>query len=431
MAGSASEILEKMMSNKIVLETKMLKAAGTAALLLLMAACNDDGMVLENNTKFDPAKMEAEIRNIYEGKAVGFSYAINHKGKLARSGAWGQARRPVDGALPMTPDTRVHLASVSKTVNTILFLRTLRIAREWFPSSTLDLDQAVSPWLPDEWVQGGGFAGNSGVTFRQLLAHKSGLKQMWNAMSEADRDYWGNDWDGLQFVVANGTVIPDPEESGQYKNANHALFRILIPKIHKHLGLAPFVSIDETSAGNIYVDSLNKFVMQPIGINERVDCRFQDGGNYAMFYDLDGPRVEGFKSDRSDADCGGHAGLYMSALELARLLAYTRHSDELLTDVEREPMFEDALGWFWSEPGDEASARLRGRGDWYRNYNFSREGYWITTKPEKRQAALHTCVIKYPSQVEAVLLINSSLAEDTPTPCNGLSQAYQAALVTP
>ena len=392
--------------------------------LVLLAACSTpkDSVDLADKASFDPALMEAYLRETYEGRVVGFSYAINHDQLLARVGAWGYARRPEDGGLAMTPETRMHVASVSKNLNAVYFLNVLRQIRGLKGAGYAGLDDAVSPWLPDGWVQGMGFAGPDGVTFAQLLTHRSGLRQLFDAMSEQDQKSWGNDWAGLEFVVANG-AIPGAEPA--YKNANHALFRILTPQLIRASGLRNLVEVTEATAGPIYVELLNQFVFAPIGI-ARVDCRFDRAGNYAYYYDHDGPRTKGFVFDRSDQDCGGHAGLQLSALELARYLAYVRYSDAVLDDAARAEMYGRGLGW-WGDgivTGDAASARLYHGGDWYTWYD-GKEEY-----PE-HVAELHTCVLAFPRKVEAVLLINSSLPAGTPKPCDALVAAYEAALVAP
>ncbi len=374
-----------------------------------------------DKTVFDPALMEAKIRELYEGNVVGFSYAINHSGQLAAAGGWGDAQRSSTGgpgAVPMTEHTRIHLASVSKTVNAIFFLTFLHKWNALEPLEPIGLDDAISRWLPAEWVKGKGFAGEDGVTFRQLLKHESGLKQLFDAMSEEDRKAWGNDWDGLEFVVVNGAMPGSPRA---YKNANAALFRILIPKIYEPLLLLKEVTKD--NVGQLYVGLLNGWVMDDIGIDTRVDCHFDRAGDYAMYYDFDGPSTQGYIFDRGDEDCGGHAGLQMSAFEVARLLAYARHTDVLLGDAEREALHQDALGFYDRETtGDASVARLRKAGDWYDYYEGKEEN-------PQASAEIHTCVIAFPYQVEAVLLINSSLAPGTPRPCTGLTEAYEAALV--
>ena len=412
------------------LHTRMRQMGALLSGVLVLVACGPakdpppalgPGKVQDKAT-FDPALMEARIRELYEGNVVGFSYAINHKGALERAGGWGDAQRVAAGgaARPMTENTRIHLASVSKTVNAIFFLTMLHKLQDFPMYKYLSLDSPVSPWLPEDWVQGKGFAGQDGVTFRQILMHESGLKQMFDAMSEADRANWGNDWDGLEFVVANGAMPGSPRA---YKNANAALFRILIPEIYEPLLLLTEVGKDDV--GPMYVSMLNTWVLDNIGIEERVDCRFRRGEDYAMYYDFDGPSDAGYIFDRADESCGGHAGLQMSALEVAQLLAYARHSDVLLGEAEKEALHQDALGFYERETtGDMSTARLMKRGDWYHYY----EGK--DTNPQA-SAEIHTCVLAFPYEVEAVLLVNSSLAPGTPSPCAGLKDAYEKALVTP
>lgn len=390
------------------------------AVVGLLAACGGPGAKLADKTVFDPAIMEAEIRAAYEGHVVGFSYAINQGGQLARSGAWGLARRPVDGPAAMTPDTRQHLASVSKTVNAVFFLQAARRIEAALGYPYVELESPVAPWLPDGWVAGPGFTGANPLTFRQLLTHTSGFEQIFDGLTDAQKQPWGNDWSGLEYVVGLGAL---PGSARDYKNANHALFRVLIPRLFQKAGW-PIASVDENTAGALYVAMLNEQVLQPVGIS-RVACAFSSADDYALAYDFEEPAEPGYAAGLGLADCGGHAGLYMSALELARLLAYVRHSDAVLDGAARELMAAGALGWYDRvEAGLPETARLRKAGDWYVYYAGK------AAHPEKRKDQ-HNCVIWYPRGVEAVLLVNSSIGDGQPRPCTLLDQAYEAALVAP
>ncbi len=401
---------------------RFMRTALGAAAMAMLAACGDNevGFNLKSSDKeFAPEEMEQKIRDIYEGKVTGFSFTISQNGKLERAGGWGWARRPGDGSLPMSENTRVQLASVSKTVNAIYFLHVLRRINDFFGHEHVALDHAVSFWLPNQWVKGAGFAGSDGVSFRELLTHASGLRQMWDDLNDVDRQYWGNDWDGLEFVVANGTM---PGSQKGYKNANSALFRILIPQLLRESGVASLGDVSADSAGLIYVEYLNSYILSPLGMAP-VNCGYREEGDYAKLYDFDAPDKGGLIWSGSTANCGGHAGLYMSAMEMATLLAYARHDDQILDDMLRSEMSADALGWYNSiETHDDiALAKLRKGGRWILNYPHS------SNDADQDRAEARTCVIMYPRQVEAVLLINSSLASGTPSPCSGLDQAYQAA----
>jgi CubicO group peptidase (beta-lactamase class C family) len=390
--------------------------------LLVLAACSPPGGGLEltDKTAFDPALMEQFIRDAYEGNVVGLSYAINHKGKLARSGAWGLARSAVDGERAMAADTRQQLASVSKTVNAIFFLQAVRRINDALGYAYVDLDSPVAPWLPDGWTVGPGFTGSNPLTFRHLLTHTSGFKQIFDGLSDAEKAPWGNDWSGLEYVVSLGAM---PGSQQAYKNANPALFRILIPRLFQKAGLSPF-DVNENTAGALYVAMLNEQILLPLGI-DRVECSFQSAGNYALYYDFENLAEPGTALNRALKDCGGHSGLYMSAVELAKLLAYARYTDTVLDDEARDRMAQQALGWFNRvSTGDPDTARLRKRGDYY-HYYVDKEQH-----PEKAKEQ-HTCAIWYPRQVEAVLLVNSSVGNGAPMPCDLLDQAYEAAIVGP
>lgn len=391
-------------------------------LIFFLAACSTpDGPVLSDGNTFDPGVMEAKIRAYYQGRVVGFAYAINHDQLLARSGAWGMARRSIDGGQPMTVQTRFQVASVSKAVNAIYFFSVLRRVQTKKGPDYVGLDSPVSPWLPPSWIQGPGFMGPNGVTFRQLLAHTSGLRQIWDGLDKDARKPWGNDWDGLKYVVSLGAKPGFPRA---YKNANSALFRILIPRLLRVSGVGSLVEITKDTAGPAYVAYLNQYLFAPLGI-AWVDCQVRRDGNYAMFYDYDGPRLAGFFSGWGEQDCGGHAGLQLSVMELAKLLAYVRYTDLILDDAGRQAMSGQALGWFnRKNVGTPETAKLLKAGDWY-NYYIDKD-----TQPSA-VAAIHACVMQYPRKVEAVLLINSTIAGGAPRPCDGLDQAYEAAVAGP
>ncbi|WP_287408300.1 serine hydrolase domain-containing protein [Oceanithermus sp.] len=393
-----------------------------SVLVLALAACgapkNPGG--ISDKGGFDPELMEQYLRNAYEGNVVGFSYAINHKGKLARSGAWGLARRAVDGEQAMAADTRQLLASVSKTVNAIFFLQAMRRINDALGYVYVDLDSPVAPWLPDAWTAGPGFTGGNPLTFRHLLAHTSGFGQIFDGLTDAEKALWGNGWSGLEYVVGLGAMPGSPRD---YKNANPALFRILIPRLFQKAGLSPF-EVNENTAGALYVAMLNEQILLPLGIG-RVECSFQSAGNYALYYDFENPAQPGTDASRALKDCGGHSGLFMSAVELAKLLAYARYDDGILDDEARDRMAQQALGWYNRvSTGDPDTARLRKRGDYYSWY-VDKETYpWLANEQ-------HTCAIWYPRQVEAVLLVNSSVGNGAPMPCDLLDQAYQAAVAGP
>ena len=163
---------------------------------------------------------KANLQAEFNGKFVGWAFAVARNGKVRRAGAGGFARLPDDGNKPMSSWTRQNVASVTKTITAIAVLQLLE-------KNGLTLATHIAPYLPADWPRGYGFQNGNSLTFKQLLTHKSGLNQRYKGMTQAQKDIWGNDWDGLKYIVEKGVKAKDVGTWG-YKNANYALFRIII-----------------------------------------------------------------------------------------------------------------------------------------------------------------------------------------------------------
>ena len=363
----------------------------------------DRGPVIKNPT-IDPSvvRMAEYIEETLSHAAVGFAYVVNEDGQLAASGAEGWARKPGEGNLPMKTTTRMNVASVTKTVTAVATLKLLE-------ALDLSVDEPISPWLPAEWVQGQGFAGASGVTFRQLMNHTSGLNQAFNAMSKLDQKNWKNNWKGLEFIVANGTT---PNSPAQYKNANYALLRVIIPALWKATGTDPGIPyINSISAGVWYVAYIQNEIFKPIGVNAVV-CQPQPGFDEALGYNVTDATKPGAMSSTALADCGGHAGLHLSARDLANFMANVRYNDAILSPANRLLMDTGKLGW---RGGSNGSGIAAGK--------YWHDGFWKLGSGRE----LHACVMKYPNNLEATLVINSSQTSGQST-CRILQNAYQEAV---
>lgn len=113
---------------------------------------------------FDPELAEALQRvldeTVADGHIPGASVAVQIPGYELWAGASGVSDRQT-GA-PMTPETRVRIASISKVFTAALVLR---LAEE----GVIDLDAPMTTWLPDLVPNG------DAITVRHLLQHTTGL----------------------------------------------------------------------------------------------------------------------------------------------------------------------------------------------------------------------------------------------------------------
>ena len=143
-----------------------------------------------------------------KGTTNGYAVVIT-KGNKSTAAAGGWAKRPVDGGVKMTTNTRSFIASSTKPITAIATLQLLE-------ANNLTLAHKIAPWLPANWQKGPGI---NQLTFRDLLQHRTGFNQIFKNLSQSQKANWGNDWDGLKWIVKNGAI---PGSSASYKNANYA-----------------------------------------------------------------------------------------------------------------------------------------------------------------------------------------------------------------
>ena len=363
---------------------------------------------------FDIREFEAQIHALMDDNAVGFSYAINFQKQLYIADGWG-LKRTDDDFGPAWHDgyTRMNIASISKTLTAVAVLQLLE-------KNGLSIDDPVGPWLPDDWDKAYGFDSPQSITFKDLLTHRSGLKQTLTAIEAFDEEFKALDkvqWDGLKAMVAYGTMPwyqDDP--APQYSNVNFALFRVIIPKLWEASGESPGIGelTHAEEAAAYYAAYMAENLFVPLGINQAACVEFWIGSPvyFYNFYDQDEPGAEAGDWTLS---CGS-GGWYLSAYNLANLMANIRYNDAILSPAMRALMDTHKLGWSynWSLQGDHGLYLAHGGALW-----FDDEDY-----PDRRE--MGGCMVKFPIHVEAVLLVNSSIENNT-RPCTKLQQAFDAA----
>ena len=240
-----------------------------------------------NGPTFSIDAFEDEIRSRLDEVAVGYSYALNLSKQYARGDGVGAARLNQDGYVSQSVTKRMNIASISKTLTAVAILQLLE-------KNGLSIHDPIEPWLPDDWVKGYGFFQGQGksqpevvLSFYDLLTHRSGIQQSIAAYSEINQEYKdavSNKWDGLKTIVEFG-VLPAYYQEQLYKNANFALFRIMIPKLWKASG-DPAIAIGEiteTTAALYYRAYLDSYVLSPSGVHY-ADCA-DHSANPTLYYD--------------------------------------------------------------------------------------------------------------------------------------------------
>jgi D-alanyl-D-alanine carboxypeptidase len=363
---------------------------------------------------FDVDEFEDRIRDKMEDEALGYAYAINLNKQHSRSDGRGIARNSEDTFLGQSEYKRMNIASISKTVTAVAVLQLLEM-------NGLSVYDPVGPWLPADWTKAYGFDDPQIITFYDLLTHQSGIKQTASVLQAADPEFEALNlvkWEGLRAVVEYG-IIPTYHGGAanqSYTNINFALFRVIIPALWEAAG-QPVDELDANEAAAVYQAYVAENVFLPIDIHQP-SCAGATGDDaptrYYNFFDSEGTGAEGTNWTLS---CGS-GGWYLSAYELAKLMAYLRYSDRLLSPAMRDLMDTLKLGWSytWSLDGDHGEY-LAHAGALY----FDTEDF-----PDRREQ--QGCMMKFPIHVEAVLLVNSSIESNT-LPCTVLRDAFDAAWV--
>jgi Beta-lactamase len=160
---------------------------------------------------FDPAGFMQDLESQLIDNVAGYSIGLNQHGIQIAQSSWNWAKEPQDGAEGWTLDTRMHVASLSKTVTAIAMTKLLG-------------DKGMQPWdlitgfLPEYWVQGSGV---QSLTFENLLEHKSGLA-LGNPNGRTDFQW-------MKEQIALGSISTDTYD---YQNLNYGLCRILLATIN-------------------------------------------------------------------------------------------------------------------------------------------------------------------------------------------------------
>ena len=133
------------------------------------------------------------------------------------------------------------------------------------------------------------------------------------------------------------------------------------------------------------------------------------------YYNANQPDAPGVAGGNWSLKCGS-GGWVLSAVDLAAVLAHTRYDDTVLSPEMRLAMDEWRMGWQSMQSG-------AGHG----TFLYHGGALWWGDVAGQRQETVG-CVMKFPTQVEAVVLANSSIVGD-PDPCVILRDAYDEAWV--
>lgn len=365
----------------------------------LLAAGDTDGAVggigqtyadASSSITFDVELFEQNLRDTFDGETVGYTYAIGVAGALVAEDGVGQAQTAPDSAAPQHANKQVQVASVSKTLTAILVLRLMADAG-------VAPDDLIHPYLPGNWVLGDGM---EQVTFRQLLTHTSGFKQLANSLPDGSGA--GHTYEGLQTFVGFDLTAGDGPYSYLYTNLNFSLLRVLASGL---MGIDP-VDYPEFEGGTLTAAAF-AINLESVysGIGVPASCTPTDPVPTLMYqWPLDGVS-NGAESSDKVLECGAY-GFFISARQLTQVLSNLRYTENLLSESQLDQMRDELLGL---QSWNGAQGTYLGHG-----------GQW--------NPGMQSCVMMFPISVDVSITVNS-IGGNYPSPCNVARTAFDTAWV--
>lgn len=353
--------------------------------------------------EFSMDLFERNIRTAVGPFVSGFAFTINQAGNFVREGFGGWARTSADP--PETPHSPLReqvLASVSKTITGVAMLRALQDAN--IPVST-----PISGFLPANWARG---PNANQLTFEQLLTHESDLCSPCPGANNLS-----SQWAGLRTRISQPFVLPSAYD---YENANFGLMRILIPRVHGFVGgqsvaLADQTFVTDADRALAHATSFENYVrarvFAPMGIDGRCSSSASPPTLLYFFPHADQP---GWDEASQLLGCGGF-GWNLSSRELGAFMAHLRYTETVLSAETRKAMDTGFFGW--ADPSQRSYATGA-----FGTYH-SHAGDW--TRPT---GEAHTCIMKFPINVEVSLVINSQRGFSG-SQCTVLRNAFDASWI--
>ncbi len=353
-------------------------------------SCTKEKGKNSNSKTFNLLKFRQNLINQISFSAItqprGYSFVINRNGLLADSISVGVAAVNVSSGnnIAMSTNTEINIASVTKMLTGIAVLQLIN-------ERGISLNTKISNYLPAYW---NARQAVKDLTFEELLTHSSGLTQS------------NTSWDSLRVTAARGLDNP-LKPADVYANSNFAIFRAIIPFMNDQ---ADAVS-QETNMSKVvfeswmsskYIEYMQDNVFTPMGISNAI-CMINPAKVTSLAYSESNAvplAINSTITGNWTEICAG-GGYYLSAYEMAKAMAYIAQTTTVLSQNQKNEMDTKYLGW----DNEDSPMTYAGRA-------YGKDGalWWDSNSSgvqDVGDAGLQTLVMKFPNNVELVLIINS------------------------
>jgi CubicO group peptidase (beta-lactamase class C family) len=210
-------------------------------------------------TSGPPDKFEAFIaQQMSEGPIPGLAVAVLKEGKLDWTKGYGFAE--LENKVPMTPDTLLNIGSVSKTI-------TAAAVMQLWEAGRFKLDDDIDDYL-DFKVRHPRFP-DSPITFRQLLTHRSSIKDgkaYDESYSCGDPVIDLKDW--ISGYLTPGGKFYDAEDNFHTWKPGQEGELPAEPRSYSNVGYGLLGYLVEAISGTSFSSYTQEHIFEPLGMNE-------------------------------------------------------------------------------------------------------------------------------------------------------------------
>lgn len=325
-----------------------------AAAIFLTAVSVGAGFADARQVTSPDGRQHAGIHSVVERvidrqRLAGTQYAVARNGVFIAEGAFGQA--DLDAGVPVTPDTRFLIASVTKPM-------TAAVAMRLAARGAIDLDAPVQTYVPDFPAPAEGV-----VTPRLLINHRGGIRHY--ARGEPTAQVLATHYDTAKAALAafsDAPYVSAPDAAERYSSYGYALLAAAL----------------EGATGQTFTELLVQEVFEPLDLGQTLvpDMRYPTPGR-AHSYTFYSP-LNGAVSDRPlrarDNDYSynpGGGNVISTARDLVRFgNAFTgpgylgREAWDLIVEGPLQPIpdgqfhVQDAVRYGWLVGHDRAGRRF-------------------------------------------------------------------------
>jgi hypothetical protein len=258
-------------------------------------------------------RFEAKLKELLDGRFVGYAYAIASKGGILRHGGGGSRRLSQDGRKEAFGSrTFTQAASFSKTFTAVTLARALQ-------KRGLTFDDRAAPFAPPCFELGSGW---SEMKFAQLAGHRSGLN---DAELTARIPNWRDPWEWTRGIFEIGRTDPVPPGL-TYQNANYGILRYLIAgvaeaasyqQVFQTRDCAKDGAAINTVVSNLFAKTQRASVFEPL----EIEGEYVPTTNVALVYDINKPKQNGIPPNPEGLLKAGAGYLSVSAFDAAVFLS--------------------------------------------------------------------------------------------------------------